>query len=179
MTTTVRAVYDDITSLDVDAIVNAANSTLLGGGGVDGAIHDAAGPDLYEACKQLGGCELGDAKITPGYRMRTRFIIHAVGPIWRNGTGGEALLLASCYRQALQLARDHNVKSIAFPSISTGAFRYPIELAAPIAIAEVLEFVRKPTSLEEVVFCCFSSEDFALYRKLLRKSETERGRRPR
>jgi O-acetyl-ADP-ribose deacetylase (regulator of RNase III) len=179
MTTKVRSVYGDITSLNVDAVVNAANSTLLGGGGVDGAIHDAAGPELYEACEKLGGCEVGDAKITHGYQMRSRFIIHAVGPIWRNGTRGEPLLLASCYRRSLQLAADHNVKSIAFPSISTGAFRYPIELAAPIALAEVLDFVRNPTSLEEVVFCCFSSEDFSVYRKLLRKRVTERGSRAR
>jgi O-acetyl-ADP-ribose deacetylase len=169
MTTTVRAVYDDITLLNVDAVVNAANSTLLGGGGVDGAIHDAAGPKLYEACEKLGGCEVGDAKITPGYQMRSRFIIHAVGPIWRDGTQGEPLLLASCYRRSLRLAADHNIKSIAFPSISTGAFRYPIGLAAPVAVAEVLEFISDPTSIDEVLFCCFSYEDFALYRKLLRK----------
>jgi O-acetyl-ADP-ribose deacetylase (regulator of RNase III) len=175
MTTTVRAANDDITALNVDAVVNAANSTLLGGGGVDGAIHDAAGPELYEACTKLGGCEAGDAKITNGYQMRSRFIIHAVGPIWWVGTRGEPVLLASCYTRSLQLATDQNVKSIAFPSISTGAFRYPIEFAAPIAVAKVLEFVSNQTSLEEVVFCCFSSEDFAIYRKLLGK--TERGSR--
>jgi O-acetyl-ADP-ribose deacetylase len=163
-----RAVYGDIVALKVDAVVNAANSTLLGGGGVDGAIHDAAGPELLAACQDLGGCEIGNAKITAGFKMKARYVVHAVGPIWRGGARGEPQLLASCYRRSLELAAGHNVASVAFPSISTGAFGYPIELAAPVAIAEVRDFVRTPTSLREVTFCCFSSEDHTLYQRLLR-----------
>lgn len=169
MAAILRAVYGDIVSLKVDAVVNAANSTLLGGGGVDGAIHDAAGPELFVACQSLGGCDIGDAKITAGYTMKATYIIHAVGPIWRGGARGEPQLLASCYRRSLELAVEHNVGSIAFPSISTGAFGYPIELAAPVAIAEVRNFARDPTSLREVTFCCFSSEDYAIYQRLLRE----------
>jgi O-acetyl-ADP-ribose deacetylase (regulator of RNase III) len=163
-----RAVYGDIVSLKVDAIVNAANSTLLGGGGVDGAIHDAAGPALFEACQQLGGCEAGDAKITPAFRLSAAFIIHAVGPIWRGGKAGEAALLAACYRRSLQLAAQHNIRSIAFPSISTGAFGYPIAQAAAIAVEEARQFSRTPSSVEDIRFCCFSPEDLAVYRKLLK-----------
>jgi O-acetyl-ADP-ribose deacetylase len=169
MAAILRAMYGDIVSLDVDAVANAANSTLLGGGGVDGAIHDAAGPKLFEACRLLSGCEVGDAKITPGYRMKAKYIIHAVGPIWRGGTRGEADLLASCYRRSLQLAAERNVRSIAFPSISTGAFGYPIELAAPIAVAEVSKFVQQGSPLEEIIFCCFSHEDLGIYQRLLRE----------
>jgi O-acetyl-ADP-ribose deacetylase len=168
MAATLRAVYSDIVSLKVDAVVNAANSTLLGGGGVDGAIHDAAGPELFVACQSLGGCDIGDAKITAGYQMKATYIIHAVGPIWRGGARGEPQLLAACYRRSLELAVEHNVGSIAFPSISTGAFGYPIELAAPVAIREVRNFARDPTTLREVTFCCFSSEDYAIYHRLLR-----------
>jgi O-acetyl-ADP-ribose deacetylase len=168
MAATLRAVYGDIVSLNVEAVVNAANSTLLGGGGVDGAIHEAAGPALFEACQLLAGCEVGDAKITPGYKMKARYIIHAVGPIWRGGKSQEPELLATCYRRSLQLAAAHNVTSIAFPSISTGAFRYPLALAAPIAIATARDFVGTPSSLNDVMFCCFSSEDFAVYQRLLR-----------
>jgi len=170
MTATLRAVYGDIVTLKVDAIVNAANSTLLGGGGVDGAIHDAAGSELFEACQLLGGCDVGDAKITLGYNLKATYIIHAVGPIWRGDTHNESHLLASCYKRSLELAVEHNVKSIAFPSISTGAFGYPIELAALVAITEVRDFVSKPCSLNDVRFCCFSSKDFALYQKLLREN---------
>jgi O-acetyl-ADP-ribose deacetylase len=168
MTAVLRAVHGDIVSLQVDAVVNAANSTLLGGGGVDGAIHAAAGPELFVACQSLGGCDVGDAKITAGYNMKAAYIIHAVGPIWRGGARGEPRLLASCYRRSLELAVEHNIGSIAFPSISTGAFGYPIELAAPVAIAEVRNFVRTPTPLREVTFCCFSLEDYAIYQRLLR-----------
>jgi O-acetyl-ADP-ribose deacetylase len=163
-----RAVLGDIAELDVDCVVNAANTTLLGGGGVDGAIHDAAGEELAEACQQLGGCDVGDAKITPGYKLKARFIVHAVGPIWRGGVHGEAQLLAACYRRALELAAEHRTTSIAFPSISTGAFRYPIELAAPIAIAEVRSFASREIGPRDIIFCCFSSEDFDLYQRLLR-----------
>jgi O-acetyl-ADP-ribose deacetylase (regulator of RNase III) len=169
MAAILRAVYGDIVSLRVDAVVNAPNSTLLGGGGVDGAIHDAAGAELFAACQSLGGCEIGDAKITAGYKMNARHIIHAVGPIWRGGAGGEPQLLASCYRRSLELAVEHNVGSIAFPSISTGAFGYPIESAAPVAIAGVQNFTRDPTSLREVLFCCFSSDDYSIYQRLLRE----------
>jgi O-acetyl-ADP-ribose deacetylase (regulator of RNase III) len=162
-----RAVHGDIVMLDVDAIVNAANSALCGGGGVDGAIHDAAGPALLAACRNLGRCDFGDAKITPGFKLKAACVIHAVGPVWRGGDHREAELLASCYRRSLELAAEHDVKTIAFPSISTGAFRFPIELAAPIAVTTVRDFVAKPSSLSEVVFCCFAPRDFALYRKLL------------
>lgn len=169
MAANLRAVYADIVTLNVDVVVNAANSTLLGGGGVDGAIHDAAGPELFEACRRLGGCEVGDARITAGYNMKATYIIHAVGPIWRGGGRGEPGLLASCYRRSLELAAEHNAESVAFPSISTGAFGYPVELAAPVAIAEAFDFVRRPSSMRDIIFCCFSSEDFAIYRSRLRE----------
>jgi O-acetyl-ADP-ribose deacetylase (regulator of RNase III) len=164
---TLKAVNADIATLDVDAIVNAANSTLLGGGGVDGAIHYAAGPELLEACRTLGGCQTGDAKITRGYRLPARHVIHTVGPIWRGGTRGEHELLAACYRRCLELAVEHKIKSIAFPSISTGAFAFPLKLAAPIAVSAVRGFDFSEAELQEVVFCCYSREDFAIYRKLL------------
>jgi O-acetyl-ADP-ribose deacetylase (regulator of RNase III) len=162
-----RAVRGDITALDVDAVVNAANSSLLGGGGVDGAIHRAAGPELLDACRRLGGCETGDAKITPGFKMKARYIIHTVGPIWRGGDRKERELLASCYRRSLELAVENRVTSIAFPSISTGAYGFPLRLAAPIAIDTVRGFPVKEGDLREVVFCCFSQEDFTAYQELL------------
>jgi O-acetyl-ADP-ribose deacetylase (regulator of RNase III) len=168
MSVALRAIHGDIVTLDVDAVVNAANSALCGGGGVDGAIHDAAGPALLEACRKLGRCDFGDAKITPGFGLKAAYIIHAVGPVWRGGDHREAELLASCYRHSLELAAEHNVKTIAFPSISTGAFRFPIELAAPIAVATVRDFAAIPSSISDVVFCCFAPRDLALYRKLLR-----------
>jgi O-acetyl-ADP-ribose deacetylase (regulator of RNase III) len=159
-----RAVRGDITTLDVDAIVNAANSSLLGGGGVDGAIHRAAGPELLAACRKLKGCETGDAKITPGFRLKARFVIHAVGPVWHGGQHREPELLASCYRRSLELAAQNGVTSIAFPSISTGVYAFPKHLAAPIAIDTVKSF---PLNGIGVTFCCFSAEDLALYRELL------------
>jgi O-acetyl-ADP-ribose deacetylase (regulator of RNase III) len=159
-----RAVQADITKLDVEAIVNAANASLLGGGGVDGAIHRAAGPELLEACRRLQGCKTGDAKITPGFRLKARFVIHAVGPVWRGGGGNERELLASCYRRSLELATEHNVSSIAFPSISTGVYAFPKELAAPIAIETVRASL--PAGIT-ATFCCFSADDFELYQSLL------------
>jgi O-acetyl-ADP-ribose deacetylase (regulator of RNase III) len=167
MTARLRAVRADITTLDVDVIVNAANASLLGGGGVDGAIHRAAGPDLLAACRMIGGCDTGDAKMTAGFRLAARHVIHAVGPVWRGGTHGEPDLLASCYGRALTLANGAGLRSIAFPSISTGVYGYPIERAAPLAVATVREHVNGRTSIEEVTFCCFSESDLAVYLRIL------------
>jgi len=149
----------DITTLDVDAIVNAANRSLLGGGGVDGAIHRAAGPELLAECRTLGGCETGDAKITRGYRLKAKHVIHAVGPVWQGGTADEEALLASCYRSALDLAAAHALKSIAYPAISTGIYRFPADLAARIAVGTVTaELSANPRGIAHVIFCCFSPD---------------------
>ena len=158
-----KAIQADITTLDVDAIVNAANTSLLGGGGVDGAIHRAAGPELKAECWALGGCATGDAKITRGYRLKARHVIHAVGPVWRGGTHGEPELLASSYRRALELAISSGLRSVAFPSISTGVYGYPIEHAAPLAISTVREVLEGDGAIDEVIFCCFSASDLAVY----------------
>lgn len=164
---TLRAVQADLTTLPVDAIVNPTNTLLLGGGGLDGVIHRAAGPALLEACQALDGCETGDAKITPGFRLPARFVIHAVGPVWRDGTRGEPEQLASCYRRTLHLAASNGLRSIAFPAISTGAYGYPQEQAARIAVRAVRETLRTTHGTEEVIFCCFSAQQLALYRGLL------------
>lgn len=157
----------DITKLHVDAIVNAANTTLMGGGGVDGAIHLAAGAELKEECRRLGGCPTGEAKITKGYKLPAKFVIHTVGPVWRGGNFNEDSLLASCYRSSLGIAVENNIKTIAFPSISTGVYGFPFERAAKIAIKEVREFLEKNQSIEKVIFVCFSHGDYTIYRNLL------------
>jgi O-acetyl-ADP-ribose deacetylase len=172
MAARIHSIQGDITSLEMDAIVNAANSTLLGGGGVDGAIHRAAGPELLEECRRLGGCPTGEARITGAYRLKARRIIHAVGPVWRGGAYGERQLLASCYEHSLRLTIRNALRSIAFPSISTGAYGFPLELAAPIAVKAVLELTNGCDDIDEVAFCCFSDRDLALYQQVLRAART-------
>lgn len=163
----IELIKGDITTLAVDAIVNAANTKLLGGGGVDGAIHAAAGPDLLEECRNLNGCETGKAKITRGYLLKAKHVIHAVGPVWHGGHRDETEMLASCYKSSLELARDNKIKTLAFPGISTGVYGFPKDLAAFIAVSETRRFLHKNKYPEKVTFVTFSDEHFETYRKLL------------
>lgn len=169
MESRIKAVLGDITRCAADAIVNAANTTLLGGGGVDGAIHRAAGPELLAYCRTLGGCETGMAKLTPGFRLPARYVMHTPGPIWRGGSHGEAELLASCYRSCMDLAAQNHCRTVAFPSISTGVYRFPLDQAAPIAVSVVAERLREYPGIESVTFVCFDARTKSAYDEAITK----------
>ena len=163
----IEIIRGDITALETDAIVNAANNSLLGGGGVDGAIHRAAGPQLLEACKQLNGCQTGDAKITPGFHLPSKFVIHTVGPVWRGGINDEENLLRSCYLKSMELATANHCQSIAFPNISTGVYHFPKEKAAEIAVETIRSYMQEVTQPRQVYFVCFDAENHDIYKRLL------------
>jgi O-acetyl-ADP-ribose deacetylase (regulator of RNase III) len=163
----IEIIQGDITNIKVDAIVNAANTSLLGGGGVDGAIHRAAGPELLAECKTIGGCPTGEARITKGYRLQSRFVIHTVGPIWSGGNNDEELLLKNCYINSLQLAVENDISTIAFPNISTGVYHFPKNKAAQIALTIIQVYLADNNHLENVIFCCFDEENFSIYQSLL------------
>jgi O-acetyl-ADP-ribose deacetylase (regulator of RNase III) len=167
--TDIKTIKGDITKIKADAIVNAANTSLLGGGGVDGAIHRAAGPELLDECRTLNGCKTGEAKITRGYKLPAKYVIHTVGPVWHGGSHNEEALLANAYRNSLQLAMQHHIKSVAFPNISTGVYHFPKGLAAEIAVKTANDFCKAhPDAFDEILFVCFDDENFELYRSLLR-----------
>ena len=166
MSSKIEIIKSDITKLDVDAIVNAANKTLLGGGGVDGAIHQAAGPDLLKECRMLNGCNTGEAKLTKAYKLPCKYVIHTVGPVWRGGLSNEEKLLAFCYENSLRLAADNNIKTIAFPNISTGVYGFPKQLAAMVAVDTVKKFINMNPFIEKIFFVCFDDENFKLYKSL-------------
>lgn len=169
MSTRIQIQQGDITQQIVNAIVNAANTSLLGGGGVDGAIHREAGPELLEFNRKLGGCKTGEAKISPGFKLPSKFIIHTVGPVWTGGQNNEDNLLANCYKNSLKLAVENKIKTIAFPAISTGVYRFPLERATKIAVEEVKKFLEKNKSVEKVIFVCFDEETYQVYEKILNK----------
>ncbi|OFX83278.1 MAG: O-acetyl-ADP-ribose deacetylase [Bacteroidetes bacterium GWF2_33_16] len=167
MTNRIELVQGDITKISVDAIVNAANRSLLGGGGVDGAIHRVAGPELLDECKTLNGCETGEAKITKGYKLPTKYVIHTVGPVYKDGMANEMELLANCYRNSLKLAIENKIKTIAFPNISTGVYRFPKVIAAGIALRTTIDFLQKNKKLDRVYFVCYDDENYSIYKEKL------------
>ena len=167
----IKIIHGDITRVEVDAIVNAANTSLLGGGGVDGAIHRAAGPELLTECRKLGGCKTGEAKITKGYNLPAGYVIHTVGPVWQGGSSGENELLASCYRNSMNLAAENGIRTIAFPSISTGAYRFPVKRAARIAMLEITDFIENNTNMHKVFVVCFDEMTLKAYEEVVKELE--------